>query len=183
MRVNTHSKRVLNLRLKYWHTIRDVKLEDLIFVDESGVNLAMTRHHARAPKGKRAHSYRPHKRGENLTMVGAIALRGIVGAMTFPGGTDTHAFLTYVQQVLVPKLWEGACVVMDNLPAHKVDGVRELIEAKGARLVYLAPYSPEFSPIENCWSSVKEYLQQVAARTYQALDARYYRSNKFCDEQ
>ena len=147
-----------------------MKLEDLIFVDESGVNLAMTRHHARAPKGKRAHSYRPHKRGENLTMVGAIALRGIVGAMTFPGGTDTNAFLTYVQQVLVPNLWEGACVVMDNLPAHKVDGVRQLIEAKGARLVYLAPYSPEFSPIENCWSKVKEYLRQVAARTYQALD-------------
>ena len=81
-----------------------MRLEDLIFVDESRVNLAMTRHYARAAKGKRAHSYRPHKRGENLTMVGAIALRGIVGAMTFPGGTDTHAFLTYVQQVLVPNL-------------------------------------------------------------------------------
>lgn len=90
--------------------------------------------------------------------------------MTFPGGTDTHAFLTYVQQVLIPNLWEGACVVMDNLPAHKVAEVRQLIGAAGARLVYLAPYSPEFSPIENCWDQVKEFLRQVADRTYQALD-------------
>lgn len=147
-----------------------MKLENLVFVDESGVNLAMTKHYARAPKGKRAHGYRPHKRGENLTMVGALALKGIVGAMTFFGGTDQHAFVTYVEQVLVPHLWAGACVVMDNLPAHKVASIRQLIEAVGARLVYLSPYSPEFSPIENCWSKVKHYLRSCAARTYQALD-------------
>ena len=76
-----------------------------------------------------------------------------MGAIAFPGDTDTHTFLTYVQQVLVPNLWHGAC-----------------IEAAGARLVYLSPYSPEFSPIENYWSKSKEYLRSQAARTYQALD-------------
>lgn len=136
--------------MEYWHIIGQVKLEDLVFVDESGVNLGMTRHYARAPRGRRAHGSRPHKRGQNVTMIGAIALRGIVGAMTFEGGTDACAFQTFVEQVLVPNLWEGASVVMDNLPAHKVSGIRTLIEAAGARLVYLSPYSPEFSPIENC---------------------------------
>lgn len=141
-----------------------------MFVDEAGVNLGMTRHYARAPLGRRAHGSRPHKRGKNVTMIGAIALRGIVGAITFEGGTDTCAFLTFVEQVLLPNLWEGACVVMDNLPAHKVALVRQLLETVGARLVYLSPYSPEFSPIENCWSKIKEYLRSQAVRTYQALD-------------
>lgn len=72
--------------------------------------------------------------------------------------------------MLVPNLWQGACVVIDNLPAHKVSGIRQLIEATGARFVYLSPYSPEFSSIENCWFKVKEYLRSQAARTYQALD-------------
>ncbi|MBW4429264.1 MAG: transposase [Nostoc desertorum CM1-VF14] len=90
--------------------------------------------------------------------------------MTFTGGTNKSAFETYVNQVLVPNLWPGACVVMDNFSSHKVTGIREAIEAVGARLVYLSPYSPDFSPIENCWSKVKEFLRSQAARTYQQLD-------------
>lgn len=80
------------------------------------------------------------------------------------------AFETYVTQVLVPSLWKGACVVMDNLAAHKVASIRQSIEAAGARLVYLSPYSPDFNPIENCWSKVKELLRSRAARTYAQLD-------------
>ena len=90
--------------------------------------------------------------------------------MTLPGAVDAQAFKTYVKQVLVPNLWAGACVVMDNLPAHKVAGIREAIEAVGATLVYLSPYSPDFSLIENCWSKVKEFLRARAARTYAELD-------------
>ena len=96
-----------------------------------------------------------------MTLIGAMALRGLVGEITFPGATDGLAFKTYVTQVLVPNLWTGACVVMDNLSAHKVTGIREAIEAVGATLVYLSPYSPDFSPIENCWSKVKEFLRAL----------------------
>ena len=105
----------------------------------------MTRLYARALKGKRAHGARPDKRGKNVTIIGAIALRGIVGAMSFQGGNDKNAFETYIKQVLVANLWEGACVVMDNFSSHKVTGIREAIESVGAHLIYLSPYSPDFS--------------------------------------
>lgn len=100
-----------------------------------------------------------------------MALRGLMGEMTLPGATDGLAFKTYVMRVLVPNLWAGACVVMDNLPAQKeVAGIREALESVGATVVYLSPYSPDFSPIENCWSKVKEFLRARAARTYAQLD-------------
>jgi transposase len=158
------------LRVQYWHAIGEVNLENLVFVDETGSNLAMTRRYARSLRGSRAYNDAPYQRGNNLTLIGAMALRGLVGEMTLPGAVDALAFKTYVKQVLVPNLWAGACVVMDNLPAHKVAGIREAIEAVGATLVYLSPYSPDFSPIENCWSKVKEFLRARAARTYAQLD-------------
>lgn len=113
----------------------------------------------------------PTSADTHLTLIGAMALKGLVGEITFPGATDGLAFKTYVTQVLVPNLWAGACVVMDNLPAHKVTGIREAIEAVGATVVYLSPYSPDFSPIENCWSKLKEFLRARAARTYAELDS------------
>jgi transposase len=123
-----------------------------------------------ALKGKRAHAWSPDKRGKNVTIVGAIALRGIVGAMSFKGGNDKNAFETYVKKVLVPNLWEGACVVMDNFSSQKVSGIKEAIESVGAHLIYLSPYSPDFSPIENFWSKVKEFLRSQKTRTYSDLD-------------
>ena len=164
------TERVQQLRVEYWHEIGEVNLADLVFVDETGSNLAMTRRYARSLQGNRAYGDAPYQRGNNLTLIGAMALRGLIGEMTLPGATDGLAFKTYVTQVLVPNLWTGACVVMDNLPAHKVTGIREAIEAVGAKVVYLSPYSPDFSPIENCWSKVKEFLRARAARTYAQLD-------------
>ncbi|MGB0562684.1 MAG: transposase, partial [Spirulinaceae cyanobacterium] len=89
--------------------------------------------------------------------------------LSFPGGTNGALFLWFVETVLCPLLWPGAVVVMDNLPAHKVDGVRQAIEAVGARLVYLSPYSPDFNPIEQLWSKLKGHLRAVEARTLDAL--------------
>ncbi len=123
------------MRVQYWHEIGAVKLENLVFVDETGSNLAMTRRYARSPKGSRAYNNAPYQRGQNLTLIGAMALRGLIGEMTVPGATDGLAFKTYITQVLVPNLWVGACVVMDNLPAHKVTGIREAIEAVGATII------------------------------------------------
>ncbi len=110
---------------------------------------AMTRRYARSLKGTRAYDDAPYQRGSNLTLIGAMAIRGLVGEITFPGATDALAFRTYVRQVLVANLWTGACTVMDHLPAHTVAGIPEAIEAVGATLVYLPPYSPDFSAIEN----------------------------------
>lgn len=151
--------------------IRDVHPEDLVFIDETGVNLAMVRMYARAPQGQRAYGERPYYHSQNITLIGAISLAGWVGAMTIDGGTNGDIFNIKFENILLPNLWEGACVVMDNLPAHKVDGVRQLIENKGARLIYLSPYSPEFNPIENCWSKVKQCLRSAAARSTEILDS------------
>jgi len=161
---------VQRLRVEYWHNLGEVKLADLVFVDESGVNLAMSRRYARSFEGTRAYGERPDGRGKNVTMIGAISLEGFVASLTFEGGTDSLAFQTYINQVLVPNLWQGACVVMDNFSSHKVVGIKEAIVAAGAKLVYLPPYSPDFNPIENCWSKVKEFLRSQAARTYETLD-------------
>lgn len=164
------SERVQNLRREYWTIIGEVKLSDLVFIDETGVNLAMTRGYGRAKKGKRAYSKCPYNRGKNVTLIGAIASSGLLASFTFEGWTNKDAFLTYVKEVLVPQLWTGACVVMDNLPAHKVASVREAIASVGARVVFLSPYSPDFNPIENCWSKIKEFLRAKEAHTYTELD-------------
>ena len=110
--------------------------------------LAMTRRYARSPQGSRAYNHAPYQRGQNLTLIGAMGLRGLIGAMTLPGATDGLAFKTYVTQVLGTNLWSGACVVMDNLPAHKVNGIREAIASVGARVIYLSPYSPDFPQLK-----------------------------------
>ncbi len=90
--------------------------------------------------------------------------------MTLEGGTNGIAFQVFLDKVLLPQLWPGACVVMDNLPAHKVKGVEEKIQSVGASLIYLSPYSPDFNPIENCWSKLKAYLRKVAARSRELLE-------------
>jgi transposase len=144
-------------------------LEDLIFIDETGMNLAMTRRYARALKGERARGKQPKQRGKNITMIGGLSLKKFLAPVTFPGGTDGAAFKAYVKQILVPELWPGACVVMDNFNSHKVDGIEEMIIAAGAKVIFLSPYSPEFNPIENCWSKFKEYLRSKASRTYEDL--------------
>jgi transposase len=158
------------LRREYWTTIGEVKLSDLVFIDETGVNIAMTRHFARATKGKRAYGKCPNNRGKNVTLIGAIATSGFLAPFTFQGWTDKEAFLTYVKEVLLPELWPGACVVMDNLPAHKASEVEKMIESVGAKVVFLSPYSPDFNPIENCWSKIKEYLRSVESRNYHDLN-------------
>lgn len=103
-------------------------------------------------------------------MIGAVALTGVIAALTFEGGTDGDAFCAFVEQVLVPNLWQGACVVLDNFSSHKVEGIAQAIEAVGAKLIYLPPYSPDFNPIELFRSKVRNTIRAMAPRTQQALD-------------
>jgi transposase len=150
--------------------VREIEADNLVFLDEMGANLALARLSARSSQGTRASSQQPFYPGQNLTLIGAISLKGFLGGMTLDGGTNGVAFQIFLDKVLLPQLWPGACVVMDNLPAHQVKGVREKIESVGASLIYLSPYSPDFNPIENCWSKLKQYLRSVAARSREALE-------------
>lgn len=106
---------------------------------------------------------------KTLSILSAIGTAGVVATMLVEAPTDGEVFLSYLEQVLGPKLLPGQTVVMDNLAAHKVAGVREAIEARGAKLLYLPPYSPDFNPIEKAWSKLKQYLRRVKARTVEQL--------------
>ena len=130
----------------------------------------MPRLYARAPRGQRALATKPVNRGRHVTMLGALSLQGLVAAMTGEGFTDGEVFLAFLQEVLVPQLQPGQLLILDNLKAHKVAGVADACAAVGVRLLYLPPYSPDLSPIEECWSKVKTLLRAKAARTLEALE-------------
>ena len=130
----------------------------------------MTRLYGRAAKGERVIDTVPQNYGENVTMLASLSLSGIEAPMTVSGAVDGLVFKVYVEQVLCPTLNVGDVVVMDNLPAHKVVGIKQLIEARGAKLIYLPPYSPDLNPIEKCWSKIKTHLRGAKARTRLELE-------------
>ena len=142
----------------------------LVFVDESCFNTPMTRLRARALKGKRAYGKVPRNRGKNITLIAAITLEGAMGeSMSVEGATDAQAFEVYVEHFLAPSLREGQVVVLDGLGAHRTQKVRELIEARGADLVFLPSYSPDLNPIEEAFSKIKVLVRKEGARVRQAL--------------
>lgn len=130
----------------------------------------MTRLYGRGGRGARVIETVPQNYDENITMLASLTLSGIEAPMTIGGAVDGIVFKVYVAQVLCPTLTSGDVVVMDNLPAHKVAGIKELIEACGAKLIYLPPYSPDLNPIEKCWSKIKTYLRRAKARTREELE-------------
>jgi transposase len=153
--------------------VNALPVEDFIFIDESGLHLAMTRTHARSEKGARAHGEVP-SRGQNISLIGAISLKGVVDYAAFAGSVNAQIFEErFITERLLPQLWEGAYVIMDNCSIHLGKAVEEQIRSVGAHLIYLPPYSPDFSPIENCWSKLKAILRGIGARTrtelYEAL--------------
>lgn len=137
----------------------------LVFLDETGINLTLVRRYGRALRGKRVYGSVPQNYGQNVTVLGGLDRRGMRAAMAVAGPTDGPVFLTFLQQVLCPPLKLGDTVVLDNLRVHKVAGVKELIQATGARVCYLPPYSPDLNPIELCWSKLKAKLRLANART------------------
>jgi transposase len=150
--------------------LRQTAPERLIYLDESGVSTQMTRRYARSPRGRRIHESTPEGNWKILTILGAMSLGGMIATMTIEAATDAEIFLTYLDRVLCPKLRAGDVVVMDNLSSHKVAGVRERIEAAGAELLYLPPYSPDLNPIEKAWAKLKQHLRSAKARTAETLD-------------
>jgi transposase len=146
-----------------------ISLDNLVFLDESGVNLSLIRRCARTPKGERAYVERPHRQGQNVSVIGAISFSGLLTQWSGLGSIDSLTFDAFVAQKLVPKLWPGAVVIMDNCSIHKSPELEAIISEAGAQLIYLPPYSPDFSPIENCWSKIKNILRRIGARTYPDL--------------
>ncbi len=142
----------------------------LVFIDEAGSHVAMTRDHAWAPRGQTVTEAVPRNRGAVTTMLGALGITGLLAIMTIEGGTDADVFYAFVDQVLGPKLKPGDIVVLDNVGAHKPTVIRKRIEAAGAALLFLPPYSPDLNPIEECWSKLKAGLKSFAARTRDDLD-------------
>jgi transposase len=149
--------------------IQGVDASRFLFIDESGAKTNMTRLRGRCKGGGRLYDAAPHGRWETTTMIAALGLDGPAAPMVIQGATDAAVFRAYVKHVLVPVLQAGQIVVLDNLGSHKNAEVREMIEAAGAMLWFLPPYSPDFNPIERMWSKVKEFLRSAKARGTEPL--------------
>lgn len=142
-----------------------------MFIDEFGATTNMTRRYARGPRGKRVVCKTPHGHWKILSTIAALDLDGIRTACCFDGATDTAMFVAFVEQFLVPTLRPGQIVVLDNLSAHKSPRVDELVEAAGARVLRLPPYSPDFNPIEMAISKMKSVLRKLSRRSVETLEA------------
>lgn len=156
-------------RQAWFESQLDLDPAKLVFIDETGLNTKMARLRGRSLKGKRCRAGVPHGHWKTTTFTGALRLSGMTAPMVLDGAMNGVAFLAYVEQALAPTLSPGDIVIMDNLPAHKIAGVREAIERTGAELRYLPPYSPDFNPIEMAFSKLKARLRAKAERTVGAL--------------
>jgi transposase len=158
------------LRLDYWESVKDIDIENLVFLDETGVLLGLARTHARSQQGTRAYALTPFYRGAKVTVIGAISINKVVALMTMDDSMDSRAFELFVKDFLVPNLWPGAVVVMDNLSSHKSDSIIPMIEAVGASVLFLSSYSPDFNPIELWWSQLKSFLRMFSPTTTIMVD-------------
>lgn len=143
--------------------------ESLVFVDECGVHTSLAPIYGYAPRGERLYLPVPRNRGKNTTLLSSMTLSGMGPSLAVEGATTARVFETYVEQMLAPSLQPGQVVVMDNLGAHRPSRIRELIEEAGCELLYLPAYSPDYNPIEEAFSKVKDLLRRAGARSRQAL--------------
>jgi transposase len=150
--------------------ISSIEPDRFVFLDECSSNTSLAPLYGWAHKGERAHQKAPRNWDKNITLLSSISKEGGMGAsLVVEGSTNGTVFQTYLEEVLLPTLKSGQVVVMDNLSAHKGERVRELIEGKGCELIYLPPYLPEFNPIEQAFSKLKNYLRAACARSRDAL--------------
>jgi transposase len=147
----------------------DVRVNQLVFLDEFGATTTMQRTHGRAAPGERVVTEVPHAHWKMISTIAAMGVSGIVASGSFDGATDTELFVTFVREALAAKLKPGQVLVMDNLPAHKSPQIDRLVGATGARVLRLPPYSPDFNPIEMAISKVKTVLRKLARRSVAGL--------------
>jgi transposase len=152
-------------RANWFGQFADVRVDQLVFIDEFGATTTMQRTHGRAPPGERVVSKVPHGHWKVLSTIAAMTVRGISVSATFDGATDADTFVAFVREGLVPTLVPGQVVILDNLSAHKAAAVRPLVESAGAALLPLPAYSPDLNPIELAISKVKAVLRKLARRS------------------
>ena len=160
---------VLSRRRDWFDGQLDLDPERLVFIHETGASTKMARLQGRAPRGRRLRAGVPHGHWKTTTFLGALRLTGMTAPMVLDGPTTGAWFPSYVEQVLVPTLGRGDVEILDNLPAHKGLAVREAIEAAGARLLFLPPYSPDLNPIENAFAKLRALLRKAVACTVDQL--------------
>jgi transposase len=156
-------------RAAWGEQAKELDASKLVFIDECGSNIALTRLYARSPKGERVYGAVPRNRRANITLVAALSLQGMGEAFALEGSADTAVFELYIEQILAPILRSGHIVILDNLNTHTGAKVRQAIEAQGCQLLFLPSYSPDLSPIEEAFSKLKAVLRRVGARTPEAL--------------
>jgi len=150
--------------------MKRMRHERLRFLDEAGATTVLTRLYARAVGGARTTEAVPRNYGASTSMIATMGVAGMEAAMTIEGSVDTLVFNEYCKQVLQPTLKAGDVIVLDNLGAHRASRIEEIAKECGARVIWLPPYSPDFSPIELMWSKVKTYLKKAKARTQEELE-------------
>ena len=156
-------------RTTWGHQQGSLNPEHLVFIDETWASTNMTRRYGRSPRGQRCPGMVPHGHWQTSTFLAALRHDQITAPCIIDGAINGEIFRAWVEQSLVPTLAAGDVVIMDNLSSHKVDGIRQAIEAVGAKLFYLPPYSPDLNPIENLFAKIKAILRKLAARTFDAL--------------
>jgi transposase len=160
---------VVQARRRWARVQKRLDARRLVFLDETSANTKMTRAYGRCPRGERLVASAPFGVWKTVTYTAALRCDGLTAPFILDGAMNGEAFLAYLDQVLVPSLKRGDIVVMDNLPVHKIESVRETIEAAGAKLKLLPKYSPDFNPIELAFSKLKARLRKLAQRTVQGL--------------
>jgi len=158
-------------REEWFDQFEAVRVNQLVFLDEFGATTTMQRTHGRAAPGERVVTKVPHGHWKMISSIAAMNVDGIVASCSFDGATDTELFVTFVREALVPVLKPKQVLVLDNLPAHKSPQVDRLVEATGARVLRLPPYSPDLNPIEMAISKVKTVLRKFARRSVDGLFA------------
>jgi len=156
-------------RRAFLRRVQKLDVHKLVFIDEMGANINLSRTHARAPQAQRVEEALPSSTPKGLSVAGALNDHELLATCCLPGAFDAPAFAAFVAQMVAPRLKAGDCVVLDNVALHKSPQVTQAVESAGAQLLPLPAYSPDFDPMEPCWSKVKAYLRQLKARTFKAL--------------
>ena len=157
-------------RFEFWEAVSNVLVEDLVFLDEMGILLGMMRNQGRSKKGTRLYEHDAVYRGKRNTVIGAMTKDKVLTLETFEGSLNGEKFKQFVQEKLAPQLWPGAVLIMYNLSSHKVKGVVELIAGRGASIMYLPAYSPDFNPIEHLWWEIKSFVRIWKPKTCAAVE-------------
>lgn len=160
---------VVQKRADWENKLQELDPNKMVFLDESGVNIDMTRHYGRAPHKERVVDHTPENTPTNTTILSSIRLDGSTAHTTYQGGTTGDRFVEYLENDLIPTLHEGDIIIMDNMRSHHIKKVAEVIQNAKMHLLYLPPYSPDFNPIEKMWSKIKSILRKMKIRSISKL--------------